>query len=332
MYDVDPDIAAALRAAELEDARPLREIGPEELRRRDASTIARLAGPPVELAAVQEIAVSGQASGIAATRYRNKVVTNGPALIFIHGGGWVFGSRASHDPICRALASSSGVDLISLEYRLAPEHPFPAAIDDCWNATHHIVEHAAQFDLDPERIGVGGDSAGGNLAAAVALRARENGLRLACQYLLYPALDARCDTESYSQFADGYGLTHDEMKWFWSLYLPAAADQERPEASPSAAADLRALAPATVITAEHDVLRDEAETYARRLAQAGVPTTLWTAPKMTHAFLNYRGVSALVRSHYSTCARLLAASLLPLPADIRTETDRSHQYVNAARD
>jgi acetyl esterase len=312
---VDPDIAASLRTAQLEDSRPLREVGAEQLRLRDALSIRGVSGPPLPLAAVEQLVLGGDAKEIRATAYHPDTEPGGPTLVFIHGGGWVFGSRASHDPICRALSSMSGVRLVSLEYRLAPEHPFPAAIDDCWNATRYLVDHASELGLDPDRIGVGGDSAGGNLAAAVARRACERDQRVACQYLLYPALSAACDSGSYREFAEGYGLTRDDMEWFWSQYVSDTSRLDDPEAAPLVGVDLEGLAPTTIITAEYDVLRDEGEAYALRLAQAGVPTTVWRAPQMTHAFLNYRGVSPAVNAHYSVCARMLAQAFL-VPAEL----------------
>lgn len=304
---VDPDIAGALRAAALEDGRPLREVGPESLRLRYAVAGSETSSPLPVLAAIEELDLDGHDGRVSATIYRpRQVLANGPALIFIHGGGWVFGSRMSHDAICRALAAMSGVQLVSLEYPLAPEHPFPAAVDECWAATCNLLERAPDLGLDWRQIGVGGDSAGGNLAATIARRARDGDLPLACQFLFYPALSARCDSPSHEQFADGYGLTHDDMQWFWSLYLSGGRGRDDPEVSPLIGTDLGGLAPATVVTAEYDVLRDEAETYASRLAQAGVPTTLWRAPAMTHGFLRYRDVSAGVRTTYTVCARLLS--------------------------
>jgi acetyl esterase len=272
------------------------------------------AGHPVEVAAVEQIVLPGSGDELLATAYRPDTTPNGPALIFMHGGGWVSGSRITHDPICRALARMSGVQLVSLEYRLAPEHPFPAAVDDCWDATQFLIEHASEFALDPNRIGVGGDSAGGNLAAVIARRARDSGLPLACQYLVYPVLSAGRDTESYQQFAAGYGLTHEDMEWFWSLYLAGTGQHDHPEVSPLAATDLAGLAPATIISAECDVLRDQDELYALRLAQAGVPTTLWRAPQMVHGFLRYLGVSQAVKVQYAVLARMLATALF-VPAE-----------------
>lgn len=267
------------------------------------------AGSPMAVAAVEQIVLPCAGNELLATTYRPGPTANGPALIFMHGGGWVSGSRATHDPICRALASMSGVQLVSLEYRLAPEHPFPAAVEDCWDATRHLIDHAGEFALDPKRIGVGGDSAGGNLAAAVARRARDAGLPLACQYLVYPVVSAARDTESYQQFAAGYGLTHADMDWFWSLYLAGSGQHDHPEVSPLAATDLSGLAPATIVSAECDVLRDHDELYALRLAQAGVPTTLWRAPEMVHGFLRFLGVSQAVKAQYAVLARLLATAL-----------------------
>ena len=213
-----------------------------------------------------------------------------PALVYFHGGGWVSGSLFSHEHLCRALTLASGLAVISVNYRLAPEHPYPAAVDDAEAATRWVAGHAADLGLDPARLAVGGDSAGGNLAAVVARRLRDRGLDrggppLAAQLLLYAATDADFDTPSYLANADGYMLTRAGMMWYWDHYLPDRARRSDPDAAPLRAEHLAGLPPAVVVTAEFDPLRDEGEAYARRLADAGVPVRAFSYDGLIHGFL-----------------------------------------------
>jgi acetyl esterase len=209
-----------------------------------------------------------------------------PAVVYLHGGGWVVGSLHSHDQLCRAITRASGVAVVSVDYRLAPEDPFPAAVDDAEAATRWVADHGEEFGVDPLRLAVGGDSAGGNLATVVARRARDRGFpRLVFQVLLYPVTDSNRDTPSYLKNADGYMLTRELMAWYWDQYVPDAARRLDPDASPLCADDLSRLPPALVVTAEFDPLRDEAEHYARRLAEAGVAVQLSRYPGMIHGFI-----------------------------------------------
>jgi acetyl esterase len=209
-----------------------------------------------------------------------------PALMFFHGGGWVVGDLDTHDGSCRALANAARCVVVSVDYRLAPEHKYPAAADDAYAATMWVREHAAVLGINARRVAVAGDSAGGNLAAVVALMTRDRGQPpLAMQVLIYPITDCDLDTPSYQEFADGYMLTRGAMKWFWRQYLSREDEALEPYASPAQAADLRGLPRALVITAEYDPLRDEAEAYARRLEAAGVPTRLTRYDGQIHGFL-----------------------------------------------
>jgi acetyl esterase len=216
--------------------------------------------------------------------------TTGGAIVYFHGGGWVLGDLDSHDAVCRALANASGSIVISTDYRLAPEHRFPAAADDAYAATRWVADNATLLRIDPKKVAVAGDSAGGNLAAAVTLMARDQaGPDLAFQVLIYPVTDANFDTPSYIENAVGYLLTRTGMQWYWNHYT-AEADRTNPYASPSRATTLGALPPALVITAEYDPLRDEGEAYATALRSAGVPTTLTRYPGLVHGFLGYFGI------------------------------------------
>jgi acetyl esterase len=217
-----------------------------------------------------------------------------PALIYFHGGGFVLGNLDTHDPICRSLAKESGAVVIAVDYRLAPEHKFPAAVEDAHTATLWIAANAEQLGIDARRICISGDSAGGNLATVVARRCRDaGGPVLASQVLIYPVMDlSSFETGSYRELAEGYFLGRAEMQWFAGHYLASASDGRHPEASPLLAPDLSGLPPALVITAEFDPLRDEGEAYARRLEQAGVPVTLSRYPGTIHGFVVMRGVLA----------------------------------------
>jgi acetyl esterase len=208
------------------------------------------------------------------------------ALVFFHGGGWVLGNLESHDGMCRHLAERSGCVVVAVDYRLAPEHKFPAPLDDAGAATAWVAAQAGALGLDPARIAVGGDSAGGNLAAALCLAARDaGGPAIAWQMLLYPATDFAMDTPSHRRFEEGHLLTRESMLWFRDHYLTSPEEAAAWRASPLRAASVAGLPPALVLTASHDPLRDEGEAYGRRLAEAGVPVTLWRVPGQIHGFL-----------------------------------------------
>ena len=211
-----------------------------------------------------------------------------PVVVYFHGGGWVFGSVRRNDPAARDLAIRTGAVVVSVDYRLAPEHPFPAAADDAWTVVRDIFARPAFYQSNGS-VAVVGDSAGGNLAAVAAWQARDAGLRLAHQVLVYPVLDVAMDTPSYAEFAKGFGLDAAEMAWFARQYA-AGADPADPRLSPLRLPDVSGLAPATVVTAECDVLRDEGERYARRLAEAGVPAEIRRFEGAVHAFFVLPGL------------------------------------------
>jgi len=280
---VDPKIAELLAAAEKIDPRPLEALSVAEARARGGSVNIAVALPPEPVADVRDLVVD-TLPPISARLYRPR---SGPLplLVYFHGGGWVVGSVTISDPFCRALANASGCAVVSVEYRLAPEDRYPAAVDDAYAATRWCADRAAELGIDASRIGVGGSSAGGNLAAVVALMARERGgPRLVFQLLHVPVTDHDFDTPSYRASGVGFGLTRSGMRWFWDHYAPDPRLRDEPYASPLRAKDLSRLPPAHVVTAEYDPLRDEGKAYATRLRQAGVPTTYVEYPGMVHGF------------------------------------------------
>jgi len=286
---LDPDAAAVYKAFQ-EAGRPAYEdLTAQEAR--DYYSAARLVSnpEPPELASVQSTSIPGPAGEIPARIYTPKTLRQigglAPALVFFHGGGWVIGDLDTHDVVCRALADDGQLIVISVDYRLAPEHKFPAAIDDATAATKWVADHAAQLGIDAARISVGGDSAGGNLAAVVAIAARDHGgPKLAGQVLVYPATDFAMTHPSHSEPETSVLLTHSVIRWFRDHYLNGAHETDDWRASPARVKDLAGLPPAIVITAGADPLRDEGDEYARRLAAAGVAVQHRNFPGQFHGF------------------------------------------------
>jgi acetyl esterase len=267
-----------------------------------------LIGTGPELALVENFALPTSAGAIAARSYS----TDDPAatILWIHGGGWVICDLDSHDPMCRLLAAASGCRVIAIDYRRAPEHPFPAPLEDSWDALSWAGETYGE-----QPVILGGASAGGNMAAVLALRARERGgPELALQVLVYPVTDHVMTTASYMQHGSGPDtfLTTDEMRYFWDLYVADPAARENPEASPLRAQDLSGVAPAIVLTAEYDPLRDDGLAYAERLRAAGVPVTHRHYDDMIHAFFSL--VNVLERGN---------EAVAEVGAEIRTALARS---------
>lgn len=234
-----------------------------------------------------------------------------PALVYYHGGGWVIGDLDTHDALCRTLANEAGCKVVAVHYRLAPEHPFPAAIDDAFAAVKWIESNSSEIGIDPNRIAVAGDSAGGNLAAAVCLRAKaEKGPQIAFQLLIYPVTDAPRGTGSYESFAEGYFLEAEGMDWFWNHYvLSGGADPANPYAAPLRAPSLAGLPPAYVVTAGFDVLRDEGKAYAEALKQAGVEVEYVNYEGMIHGFFNLQGAFDVSRDAVKAAAKALKEAL-----------------------
>ncbi len=236
------------------------------------------------VAEVRDLTVPGPATEIPVRVYRPTAGTL-PGLVWFHGGGWVIGNLESTDPICRSLAARAGCLVISVDYRLAPEHRFPAAVEDVYAATRWAAEHGPELGLDVDRLAVGGDSAGGNLAAVVALLAREGGPRLAYQLLVYPVTDLRGQYRSYEENGEGYLLSTRDMRWFEGHYLGSEGDRDDPRVSPLLAPTHAGLPPALIVTAEYDPLRDQGEAYGEKLRAAGVPAEVRRYEGMIHAFL-----------------------------------------------
>ena len=262
------------------DERPLHELTVAEARRRQAAEV------PTPSAAADGIEVSELAGPVPIRLYRPPADAPLPVTVWLPGGGWVLDTLDASEASCRRLAAETPCAVAAVRYRLAPEHPFPAPLDDCVAAVDWIVEHGATLGLDPARLAVGGTSAGGNLAAAVALAAHDRGgSRLTAQVLVYPALLHGAETESMrASWSPDFGPA--DVDWCWSHYLSTERDGESPLASPLRAIDLRELPPALVLTAEHDPLRDEAELYAERLEDAGVRVEVVRVEGAPHGFFS----------------------------------------------
>jgi acetyl esterase len=291
---LDPQARKILQEAAGLPAISTLSVAEARKRNRDAALREKM-GPAV--AAVQTL----DAHGVPVRFYRGTAAGNLPALVYFHGGGWVFNDLDTHDDVCRMIAHHSGWAVLSVDYRLAPEHKYPAAFDDAYSATVWAWDNAVSIGVDASKIAVGGDSAGGTLAAAVALRARnEKGPEIVFQALVYPITDYYAPgTPSYDEYADGYSLTREEMIWFWRHYLPDNANLDDGYLCPLRASDLRGLPPAYISTAEYDPLRDEGRRYADRLKAAGVGVSYHHYSDQMHGFVRQfpkieRGRMALI--------------------------------------
>jgi acetyl esterase len=286
---LDPDAAAVFKAFQEAGRPPYETVSPAEARELYLKGRVVTNPEPPELKSVAPLAIPSPTGPIPACLYTPMRLrkTNGlaPCLVFFHGGGWVIGDLDSHDVVCRKLADQGELIVVSVDYRLAPEHKFPAAVEDAITATTWIADHAKQFDIDASRLTVGGDSAGGNLAAVVAISARDgNGPDIAGQLLIYPATDFALTHPSHGEPETSILLTHSVIRWFRDHYLNGAADISDWRASPARAKTLIGLPPAYVLTAGADPLRDEGDEYAHRLKEAGVPVTYRSFPGQFHGF------------------------------------------------
>ncbi|WP_411751071.1 alpha/beta hydrolase [Serratia sp. (in: enterobacteria)] len=268
----------------------------EALRAQTAVELQRLQGEPQPVQKITDFHIP--VSGGQTIALRGYIPWNAsenvahPAMVFAHGGGWCLGSLDVYDVPCRALANATGRMILSVDYRLAPEYPFPVPLHDVYQALCWASEQAAQIGIDPLRIALGGDSAGGNLAAAAALMARErSGPTVEHQYLLYPALDSEMTMPSFTEYGEGYYLTQAIMGWCWANYLGQDTDPRESYASPWYASTLAGLPPATILVCEYDPLRDEGEHYAQRLQAAGVNVNCQRLPGMVHACMHMTGLA-----------------------------------------
>jgi len=289
---LDPQIEGLLENFLRMRGKPVQEMTPREARFA-GWTWKYLMGDPEEVASVAYHFVPGPTADLPARIYRPVGATDDPAaaLIYFHGGGFVLGNIEICDPFCRALANRSGCVVISVNYQKAPEHKFPIPLDDCYAATQWVFDWAETLGLDTARIGVIGDSSGGNLAAAVALKARnENGPRLAWQMLIYPALRGSTESESAREHASGYTLERAGMEYFWNHYVRSHEDASNEYCAPLSATSLADLPPALILCARYDPLLDDGRDYAKRLEAAGVSVHLSIYEGMSHGFLWMGGV------------------------------------------
>lgn len=296
-----PQALAVLEAIKASGEPPLDTLPAAEARRLADDRVVRTNMPAEP---VQSVRTVDPGNGVPRLRLYHPGGEALPVLLFLHGGGWTVGNLDTHDPQCRALANRVGCLVAAVEYRLAPEHRFPAAYEDCWAALRWIAHHAAEHGGDPGRIAVAGDSSGGGLAASLCLAARDaGGPRLLAQALIYPALDLGMATGSYRRLADGYFLTAAKMRWFIGNYLSDPAQAEDWRASPLRAASFAGLPPALVITTDLDPLCDEGRDYAARLREAGVEAELVEYGGWPHGFFFWSGTEAAA----SSLARVEAA-------------------------
>lgn len=281
---LDAELAAVIDEIEAMGVPNWHKLTVESARQLEDELFTTGGGPEMDF--VRDLTIDGPDSGVPIRVYHPVDDGPHPTLVYYHGGGWVLGTLDSIESVCRELAARSSCIVVSVDYRLAPEHPFPAAVDDAYCALEWVSRNGDAFGGDG-RVAVGGTSAGGNLAAVTALRAAvEGGPDVARQLLLYPIIDHAFDTDSYSENADGPLLTRADMKWFWRQYLRSSVDGYNPFASPLRGDDLSDVAPATVVTAGFDPLRDDGAAYAARLSDSGVAVDHYHYPTMAHGFLS----------------------------------------------
>jgi acetyl esterase len=308
MPKLDPDATRVLDLIRASGRPPLETLSPAEARIAYAASRKFLQPDPAPVASVQELDCPGPAGAIRLRSYRGLGTAPEaalPALLFLHGGGWVIGDLDSHDGLCRQLANAAGCAVLSVDYRLGPEHRYPAAVEDAAAALRFVAAQAAPLGLDPQRIAVGGDSAGGNLAAVLGLLGRDGAVPLAClQLLLYPATDMAATMPSYQRITEGFPLVTRTVHWFRSLYIATEAEWIEWRASPLRAASVAGTPPAFVLTVGHDPLCDEGIAYARRLDEEGVAVAHLHLADQMHGFLT---MGRIIRAQSMAVAQAAAA-------------------------
>ncbi|PTL84790.1 alpha/beta hydrolase [Vitiosangium sp. GDMCC 1.1324] len=306
-----PELQLLLVLRERMGAVAMSALPPVETRLRARREALVHRGEPIEVGAVRELVLETPAGPLKARHYAPvSREAPRPLLVFFHGGGFVLGDLDTHDSACRLLCRHADLHVLSVEYRLAPEHPFPAGLEDALAAYAWACAHAQELGADPSRVAVGGDSAGGNLAAVISQHAVQNGLPApALQFLLYPAVDRTVHRASLDHFAEGFFLTRADIAWFQKQYTGASVTGPDPKTSPMVSRELSGLPPALVVTAGFDPLRDEGEAYAHALREAGTPVTLRRFDALIHAFANMVGVSPACRDAVVEMASMLREML-----------------------
>jgi acetyl esterase len=316
---VDPEAQIVIDAVAKAEAagRPrFEQMTPAEARALYRDTRRALTPEPPDVAHVEDLTAPGPDGDIPVRYYRPKgsdADTALPVLVYFHGGGWVIGDLDTHDVVCRQLANDGGFAVISVDYRMGPEHKFPAAVEDSFAVTQWAAQGAGGLKIDGSRLAVAGDSAGGNLAAVISLMARDQGVPIAFQALLYPATKAERDSESQRLFAEGYLLTDGSQRWFQDHYFNGREDFTDWRTSPLLAADHTGLAPAYVMTAGYDPLRDEGKAYAECLEAAGVPTVYRCFEGQIHGFLTMGKVITQSYEALAEAAGHIAGAFSPAP-------------------
>lgn len=284
---LDPQVQVVLDHMKKQGVPPLHALSVEDARKINLSS---MAAEPDQVWRIDDLTIPGPVDVIPVRVYTPQSEAPLPVIVYYHGGGWVVGGLDAADVLCRQLANGANSMVVSVDYRLAPEHPFPAPVEDAYAAAAWVAQNAVALGADPNRIAVGGDSAGGNLAAVVAMMARDRGAPfIKFQLLVNPVTHYAFDTDSYRDNGEGFGLTADTMRWFWGHYLANEQDGRHPYASPILAADLSGLPPTLMLTAEFDPLRDEGEAYAEKLRAAGVPVEMKRYEGMVHGFILQTG-------------------------------------------
>ncbi len=308
---LDPQAEALLQQMAQMNLPPFHTLAPTQARE-TMKGMAALSSEPEVVANVENLTIPGPGGEIPLRIYTPGGDSPFPIFVFFHGGGFVLCDLDTHDNLCRSLANRACCVVVSVDYRLAPEHKFPAAVEDAYAATQWVAKNAHRINGDPTRIAVGGDSAGGNLAAVVAIMARDqDGPTLKYQLLMYPVTDvSSSNTDSYRNYADGYFLTKGDGEWFCEQYLNCEEDRLNPLASPLLAPDLSGLPPALVITAEFDVLRDGGESYAKRLKKAGVSVKCTRYKGMIHGFMSMDGLLNQARNGIEEASAALREAFL----------------------